>query len=79
MASSRSRSGAAKKPAGGRQAKSKKKAAPIADEVEVVEESGGMGIDDAIPIVTGVLLIASFLLVDYVLGTDYGKGLFFAP
>lgn len=77
MARSRSRS-SGKKAGAGRQAKSKKKAAPVA-EVEVVEETGGMGIDDAIPIVTGVILIVAFVLVDYVLGTDYHRGLFFKP
>lgn len=74
MARSRSRSGG-----GGRQqpkAKSRKSAAPAA-EVEVVEESGGLSIDDGIPIVTTLLLITAFVLVDYVLGTQYGAGMFF--
>ena len=59
MARSRSRSSGGKKAGGGRQAKSKKKAAPVA-EVEVVEESGGMGIDDGIPIITAVILIVVY-------------------
>ena len=80
MASSRSRSsGAGRKKAdqGGRQAKSRK-AAPVA-EVEVVEETGGLTIDDGIPIITGILLIVAFVLVDYVLGHHYGEGMFFIP
>ena len=76
MARSRSRKGAGAK-SGGRQAKSRKAApAPVAD-VEVVEEEGGMGIDDGIPIITGVLLLVAFVLVDYVLGNHYGEGMFF--
>lgn len=78
MARSRTRSGGGGRKAagGGRQAKSRKAAAPVA-EVEVVEEEGGMGIDDGIPIITGVLLLVAFIMVDYVLGTDYGTGMFF--
>jgi hypothetical protein len=77
MARSRSRT-SSKKGGGSRQAKSKKKAAPVS-EIEVVEEGGGMTIDDAIPIVTGVILIVAFVLVDYVLGAHYGEGMFFKP
>ncbi len=77
MARSRSRSGGGA--AGGRQAKSRKKAAPAAAvaEVEVVEEEGGMGIDDGVPIITSIVLLVAFVLVDYVLGNHYGEGLFF--
>ena len=80
MARSRSRSSGGRKKADdkGRQAKSRKKVAPVA-EVEVVEESGGLTIDDGIPIITGVLLIVAFVLVDYVLGHHYGEGMFFIP
>ncbi|MCB9916146.1 MAG: hypothetical protein H6828_13545 [Planctomycetes bacterium] len=79
MARSKNRGGGGAKKAagGGRQAKSRKPA-PVA-EVEVVEEESGMGIDDAIPIVTGLLLIVAFFLVDYVLGNHYADGLFFKP
>jgi len=78
MARSRSRSGAsAQKPGGSsRQAKSRK-AAPAPAEVEVVEETGGMTIDDGIPIVTGLMLLVAFVLVDYVLGGQYATGMFF--
>lgn len=77
MARSRQRSSGGRKKAEdkGRQAKSRK-AAPVA-EVEVVEESGGLTIDDGIPIITGIILIVAFVLVDYVLGAHYGEGMFF--
>lgn len=77
MARSRARSGGGGG-GGSRQskAKSRKSAAPAA-EVEVVEESGGLTIDDGIPIITTVLLLTAFVLVDYVLGTHYGAGMFF--
>jgi len=79
MARSRSRSGGGRK--GGAdsrapKAKSRKAAAPAA-EVEVVEESSGMTIDDGIPIITTLLLLVAILMTDYVLGTHYGEGLFF--
>ncbi len=79
MARSRSRSGGGRKggaDAGGPKAKSRKAAAPVA-EVEVVEESSGMTIDDGIPIITTLLLLVAILMTDYVLGTHYGEGLFF--
>ena len=79
MARSRNRSGGGGRKAagGGRQAKSRKSAAAPVAEVEVVEEEGGMGIDDGIPIMTAVLLLVAFILVDYVLGTQYSAGMFF--
>ncbi len=79
MARSRSRSGGGGAKGGGksRAAKSRKGAAPAVADVEVVEESGGLTIDDGIPIMTTVLLIAAFLLVDYALGVQYGEGMFF--
>ena len=77
--SSRARGGAG----GGRRAQSKAKsrkaapaAAPVAD-VEIVEEKKGMGIDDGLPIMTAVILVTAFLLVDYMRGTLHGEGLFF--
>lgn len=53
--------------------RSRKKAAPATEEVEVVEEGAGMGIDDGIVIVTTVALLAACLLVDAYLG-KYGDG-----
>jgi hypothetical protein len=79
MARSRSRSsgdGGKGRQAKPRAVSSRKGAAPVA-EVEVVEESGGLTIDDGIPIITTVLLVAAFLLVDYALGAQYGEGMFF--
>lgn len=66
---------------GGREARATSKksapaAAPVA-EVEVVEEGKGLGIDDGIVLMTTVVLVIAFFITDYVLGTDYGKGLFF--
>ena len=55
-----------------------KKAAPVA-EVEVVEEKKGMGIDDGLPIITFLILVAAVLMMDYVAGTNYEGGLFFKP
>jgi hypothetical protein len=55
-----------------------KKAEVSADEVEVVEESKILGIDDGMVIVTTLVLIAAFVFTDYLLGVDYAKGWFFA-
>lgn len=66
---------------GGRRAQSKaksRKAAPApAADVEIVEEKKGMGIDDGLPIMTAIILITAFMLVDYMRGTLHGEGLFF--
>jgi hypothetical protein len=75
----RSRARGAKKPdrGAGRQAKSRKKAAPApAAAVEVVEEGGGSTFDDAICIVTALLIVTAILFADAFLGT-YEKGVFF--
>lgn len=78
MARSRSRGAGARKGGGEpRSTKSKKKAAPAVAEVEVVEESAGLSIDDGIPMVTTLVLLVAILVTDYVLGTHYGEGLFF--
>ena len=66
---------------GGKSAKKSrksKKAEVSADEVEVVEESKSLGIDDGMVIVTTLVLIAAFVFTDYLLGVDYAKGWFFA-
>ena len=55
---------AAKGGGGGRQTKSKKPATTAAAEVEVVEESGGSGIDAGIAIATTLMLLAAILFVD---------------
>ena len=78
MARSRSRGAGARKGGGeSRSTKSRKKAAPAVAEVEVVEESAGLSIDDGIPMVTTLVLLVAILVTDYVLGTHYGEGLFF--
>lgn len=61
----------------GTKATSRKKAAPAAAEVEVVEESKGLGIDDGIAIITGILILAAFLMTDHFRGTKYGEGMLF--
>ena len=76
MARSSSRSKRGGKPSKGR--KSKKKAEVAVDEVEVVEESKSLGIDDGMVIMTTLILIAAFVFTDFLLGVDYAKGWFFA-
>lgn len=48
-----------------------------ADNVEVVEESGGMDLDAGLGIVTCLLLIIALVLVDYEMGTQLGAGILF--
>ena len=69
---SRSGGGASR---GSTKSKSKKAAAV---EVEVVEEEGGMGIDDGIAIMTTLVLIAAILLVDYWQSVFADGGKFFS-
>ena len=73
MAKSKGRSGrgaAAPAPA-------KKKREPVIDDIEVVEEVGGMGIDDGIVFMSTILLIVALLMVDYDRGKNYGEGVLF--
>jgi hypothetical protein len=53
-------------------ARSKKSTAA---EVEVVEEEGGSDVDSGIGIVTTIVLLAAFLMIDAMRGM-YGEGLF---
>ena len=71
MARSRGRSGSGR-------SSSRRSAQPEAAEVEVVEEEGGMGIDDGIIIMTTLLLLAAVLFMDYSRGKFYGEGMLFA-
>jgi hypothetical protein len=48
-----------------------------ADAPASAEASGGMGYADAIVFITTILLIAAFLMTDYMLGKQFGKGMFF--
>jgi len=57
--------------------KSKSKKAPVAAEVEVLEEEGGLGIDDGIVITTTVVLLAAILMVDYLAAAYFGTGQLF--
>ena len=73
MAKRSSSRGASTRSSGGRQTRSKKPA--VAAEVEVVEESGGSGIDAGIAIMTFILLLVAILFVDAHLAR-YDAGLF---
>jgi non-canonical (house-cleaning) NTP pyrophosphatase len=70
-----SRGKTARGPVAARQTKSKTPARAMA-EVEVVEESGGMGLEGGVAIATTVLLLVAILFVDKHLGS-YGSGMFF--
>jgi hypothetical protein len=41
------------------------------------EKEGGMGYADAVVLITTILLLAAFLMTDYLLGKQFGKGFFF--
>jgi hypothetical protein len=45
--------------------------------VEIVEEEKGLGIDDGIIIVTTIVLLAAFVLLDFHRGKYYGEGMLF--
>ncbi len=62
---------------GGRQTRATSRMAEGGEEVVVVKQ--GMGLGDAMGIVTFLLLIAAIVLTDYMLGKHYGSGLFFKP
>lgn len=44
---------------------------------EVKEIKPGPPVESVLAILTGLLLLASIVLVDYVKGRDYGTGMFF--
>ena len=81
MARSKGRSGGNRRsggaPASPKAAPRKAASAPIADEIEVVEEEGGMGIDDGLAIFAAILMLVSLLIVDYSRGKNYGEGFLF--
>lgn len=52
-----------------------KKAAPAEVEVEIVDESRGLALEDGIAIVTTIILLIAFFMLDYVASAHYGKGL----
>jgi hypothetical protein len=45
--------------------------------VEIVEEEKGLGIDDGIIMMTTIVLLAAFLMLDYHRGKHYGEGMLF--
>ena len=59
-----------------RTARTKSKKAAPAQEVEVVEEEAGLGMEDGIIILTAIVLLVAFFFVDYSRGA-YQEGLFF--
>lgn len=65
---------AAGKPAPARAAAKSKKAAT--SDVEVVEESPGIGIDAGIAIMTAVMLLAALVCTDKIMGM-FGEGILF--
>ena len=75
MASSRSKS---TRSARSSTSKSKAKSArPARAQVEVVEEGDSGGLDAGLAIITTLLLVTGFFLLDYQLGNHYGEGVFF--
>lgn len=57
----------------------KGKAAPAKEKKlkEPKEIKPGPPVESVLALVTGVLLVAAFVLVDYTKGRDYGTGMFF--
>jgi hypothetical protein len=47
------------------------------DDAPAEEKEGGLGYADAVVLVTTVLLLAAFVLTDYLIGKQFGKGMFF--
>jgi hypothetical protein len=67
---------AGRSPAGRETRASSRMAEGAGDETQAAPKPG-MGITEAMGIVTFLMLIAAILLVDYTLGTHYGTGMFF--
>lgn len=76
MAKSKGRSGGSRR-GSSKTAAPARKAEAVIDDIEVVEEEGGLGIDDGIVFMTTLLLLVGFLMVDYNRGKTYGEGMFF--
>jgi len=82
MAQSRKKGAAAPASRPAARSESKKpsgKAAPRAAvaTVEIVEEEKGLGIDDGIIVLTTIVLLAAFLMLDFHRGKNYGEGMLF--
>ena len=72
MARSTSRSGGGRRSGGGGSTRK-----PEVAEVEVVEESAGMGVEAGVSIMTCIVLLVAILMVDYDRGVNYGEGALF--
>ncbi|MEM6567982.1 MAG: hypothetical protein AAF957_06200 [Planctomycetota bacterium] len=57
---------------------SRRSAEPVEQEIEVVEESSGLSPEEGVAIMTAILLLVAFLMVDYDRGKNYGTGALFA-
>ncbi len=57
--------------------KAKKERKPRTTEVEVVEESAGLGWETGVAILTGLVILAAILVTDWGLGKHCGEGIFF--
>ncbi len=62
---------------GATRSQSRKAPAPAVAEVEVVEEEGGLGLEEGIIVITTVALVAAIALIESNLVGMYGKGVFF--
>jgi len=54
-----------------------RKSTAAASDIEVVEEEGGMGIEDGIVLMTAIVLVVAIILVAMNLGQNFGEGMFF--
>tara|TARA_R110002126_G_scaffold64513_5_gene165158 strand:- start:7104 stop:7400 length:297 start_codon:yes stop_codon:yes gene_type:complete len=79
MARARKQSGAPRKgaaPARATKSTSRKTKSSASSDVEVVEEAGGLGIEDGVILGTFLALLLAFILIDKSRGA-YGEGMFF--
>jgi len=80
MARARKQSGAARSgaaPARATKSTSRKPKSSASADVEVVEEAGGLGIEDGVILGTFLALFLAFILIDKSRGA-YGEGMFFS-
>ncbi len=77
MARSKGRPSGGGRRSGGGGRSARPEAAEVA-EVEVVEESAGMGMEAGVGIVTFIVLLVALLMVDYDRGLNYGDGAVFS-
>ena len=79
MARTRSRGSSRGSGGGGRETRAVSRMKPSggASEAEVVEEASGMGMEEAVAIVTALMLAAACLFLDFELAEHYDAGFFF--